>query len=76
MPVPPSETSLFRRNLLGAWFCGLSVLGYLRFFMKTLREPALPPDTVAWLWLAGSVVLSLLGIAIIVREARRGSNRT
>lgn len=59
------------RNLLGLWFCGLSLLGYLRFFMKVFRTPPSALDAVAWLWLGGSVALSIIGVALIMREVRR-----
>lgn len=71
MKASPSETRFASRALIGFWFAGLSVLGYARFFMRAVRENTFNPDLSAWLWLGGAVALSLAGIHIIVREARR-----
>ena len=56
------------RNPLGLWFCALSILGYLHVVASALRDPAFSPDAVDWVWLAGSMVLSVVGIALIVRS--------
>lgn len=71
MTLSPSESRFVSRAMIGFWFAGLSILGYVRFFMRAFREDAFNPDISAWLWLGGAVVLSLAGVYIIVREARR-----
>lgn len=74
MSASPSEARFFSRALIGFWFAGLSILGYARFFMRAFREHAFNPDLSAWLWLGGAIALSLAGLYIIVREARRKSS--
>lgn len=69
--MSPSESRFVSRAMIGFWFAGLSILGYVRFFMRAFRENAFNPDLSAWLWLGGALVLSLAGLYIIVREARR-----
>lgn len=71
MTISPSESRFVSRAMIGFWFAGLSILGYLRFFMRAFRNETFNPDLSAWLWLGGAVALSLAGIYIIVREARR-----
>ncbi len=71
MKIPPSQSRFVSRALIGFWFAGLSILGYARFFMRAFREDSFNPDLSAWLWLGGAIALSLAGIHIIVREARR-----
>lgn len=76
MTIPPSESRFVSRAMIGFWFAGLSILGYVRFFMRAFRDDAFNPDLSAWLWLGGAVVLSLAGTYIIVREAwRKPSSR-
>lgn len=69
--MSPSESRFVSRAMIGFWFAGLSILGYVRFFMRAFRENAFNPDLSAGLWLGGALVLSLAGLYIIVREARR-----
>ena len=71
MTISSSESRFVSRAMIGFWFAGLSILGYVRFFMRAFRENAFNPDLSAWLWLGGAVALSLAGAYIIVREARR-----
>lgn len=71
MTISPSENRFVSRAMIGFWFAGLSILGYVRFFMRAFRENAFNPDLSAWLWLGGAVALSVAGLYIIVREARR-----
>lgn len=68
--MPESGPSLIRRCLLGLWFCGIAVLGVLQFFGKAFRGDGFHPGTIAWIWLAGSVVFAALGIAAIFHELR------
>lgn len=71
MTMSPSESRFVSRAMIGFWFAGLSILGYVRFFMRAFRENAFSPDLSAWLWLGGAIALSIAGVYIIVREARR-----
>ena len=71
MAAPLPESRFASRAMIGFWFAGLSLLGYARFFMRAFRDEGFNPDLSAWLWLGGAVVLSLAGLRIIVREARR-----
>lgn len=71
MTISASESRFVSRAMIGFWFAGLSILGYLRFFMRAFRENTFNPDLSAWLWLGGTIALSLAGLYIIVREARR-----
>jgi hypothetical protein len=59
-----------RRFALGLWFLGLGVLGLVRYGMKAARDADFASDTVAWLWLIGSVVVCLIGIIDIARVRR------
>lgn len=62
--------ALLARSKLALWFAGLALLGYLRFWMKVVREQhAL--DAVAWMWLAGSVLMTLVAVVLFMRELRR-----
>ena len=63
--------SLLRRAALGLWFCAIAALGLLQFYGRAFQDGAFSPGTTAWLWLAGSLVLVVVGIALIVRAARR-----
>lgn len=63
--------SLLHRAALGFWFCAIAALGLLQFYGRAFRGASFSPDTPAWLWLAGSLVLVVLGMGIIVRAARR-----
>lgn len=71
MTMSPSESRFVSRAMIGFWFAGLSILGYVRFFMRAFRDEAFNPDLSTWLWLGGAIALSLAGAYIIVREARR-----
>ena len=65
-PDSPRHPPL-RRFALGLWFLGLGVLGLLRYGMKAARDADIASDPVAWLWLAGSVVVCVIGIIDIAR---------
>lgn len=69
MTMSPSESRFVSRAMIGFWFAGLSILGYVRFFMRAFRDETFNPDLSAWLWLGGAIALSLAGAYIIVREA-------
>ncbi len=69
--MSPSGSRFVDRAMIGFWFAGLSILAYARFFMRAFRDGAFNPYLSAWLWLGGALALSLAGLYIIVREARR-----
>ncbi len=74
MPAPPP--GLLRRGAIGIWFCAIGALGLLQFYMRAACQRtscggSFAADTIAWLWLAGSVVVALAGIAILVRAVRQ-----
>lgn len=71
MPPDSGPPPALHRHALGLWFCGIALLGGMRFLMKyrALAGQAPPPDV--WLWLTGSCVCGLVGVALIVRAWRR-----
>jgi hypothetical protein len=66
-----SESRFVTCAMIGFWFAGLSIIGYVRFFMRAFRDSTFNADISAWLWLAGAIILSLIGIYAIVREVKR-----
>lgn len=74
----PRPASLLQRSALALWFCGLSALGLLRFFMRASRDPDASADAVMQAWLLGSLLLGIIGLwlcwrafAAHLRERRR-----
>lgn len=63
--------SLLRRAALGFWFCAIAALGLLQFYGRAFHAATFSPDTPAWIWLGGSLVLMIFGLGLIVRAARR-----
>ncbi|GAA5077520.1 hypothetical protein [Lysobacter panacisoli] len=57
----PRPANLLQRSALALWFCGLSALGLLRFFMRVSRDPNAWTDTVMQVWLIGSLLLGAIG---------------
>lgn len=55
------------RYALGLWFCGIAVLGLLRFWLKAREAGDLPLALDAWLWLAGSLLCALIGVVALLR---------
>jgi hypothetical protein len=68
MPAAGPVGSWWSRYALGLWFCGIAALGFVRFFMKA-GGSGLPPTMIAWLWLAGSAMMALVGVVVLVRTA-------
>jgi hypothetical protein len=66
---PPS---LLRRCALGIWLCGIALMGVVEFRRAAPAGDTLAMTPVAWLWLVGSTVTGIAGIALLVRELRRG----
>ena len=72
-PDSPRHPPL-RRFALGLWFLGLGVVGLLRYGMKAVRDAGITSDPVAWLWLAGSVMVCVIGIIDIARVRKHRNN--
>jgi hypothetical protein len=65
--------SLIRRCALGIWLCGIAVLGAVEFRRHALAGGDLSMTPVAWMWLAGSTVTGIVGVALLLRELRAKS---
>ncbi|MCL1635152.1 hypothetical protein M2650_11010 [Luteimonas sp. SX5] len=70
--MPASNPSPRSRYALSLWFLGIGLLGLIQFFGKAHREGG--PTAVAWIWLAGSLLLLVLALLLAWREHRRGPN--
>ncbi len=70
-PAARPAPSLIRRCALGIWLCGIALLGVVEFRRYALAGGEFSMTPVAWMWLAGSVVTGVVGIALLVRELRR-----
>ncbi len=59
--------SWLARYALGLWFLGIAALGLVRWWMKVGREGAntQAPDVI--LWLAGSILLAIVGLVALWR---------
>ncbi|MDQ3618005.1 MAG: hypothetical protein M3374_04720 [Pseudomonadota bacterium] len=68
----PHGTSLLRRGELGFWFCGLGVLGLMRAYLAAFRGGGFAADAVTWLWLGGSALVTVIGVALVVRALQQG----
>lgn len=66
-----SGSGLLRRCAIGLWLCGIALVGLLRFYMKIAEDPGTEPALDAWLWLAGSVLVAIIGTIVLLRELRR-----
>jgi hypothetical protein len=65
---PDAQPSLLRRCALGIWLCGIAVLGMVEFRRAAFAGEVLAMTPIAWMWLAGSTVTGVIGIALLVRE--------
>ncbi|MGV8930969.1 MAG: hypothetical protein ACOH1R_02470 [Luteimonas sp.] len=68
---PPQPPSLLRRCALGIWLCGIALIGVMEFRRAALTGDVLTMTPIAWMWLVGSTVTALVGIAWLLRELRR-----
>ena len=68
MSAPPP--GFLARAAIGLWLCGIGVLGFLQFWLRALRGAHPQADTIAWLWLAGAIVVTSIGIVLVVRARR------
>jgi hypothetical protein len=75
VPEPANDATpgLLRRCALGLWFCGIPAMGAIEFHRAAFAADAFAPTLVAWLWLAGAGACALVGIALLLREARSKS---
>lgn len=70
--MPASGSSLISRYALSLWFVGIATLGLVQFFGKAYRGGnGFQPGAIAWLWLAGSLLLIVLAVFLAWRERRR-----
>lgn len=58
------------RAAIGLWLCGIGALGFLQFWLRALRGANPQVETIAWLWLAGAIVITSIGIVLVVRARR------
>ena len=59
------------RYALSLWFLGIAALGLVQFFGKAHRGGhGFQPDAIAWIWLAGSLLLMVLAMLLAWRERR------
>jgi len=65
--------SPLRRYALGLWFCGIAALAAIEFRRAAFAAGAFAPTPIAWLWLAGTLVVGAVGVALLVRERRARS---
>jgi hypothetical protein len=72
-PATQRAPSLIRRCALGIWLCGIALLGVVEFRRHAFTEGALSMTPVAWMWLAGSAVTGIVGVALLLRELRAKS---
>ncbi|MDQ3288049.1 MAG: hypothetical protein M3Q42_07265 [Pseudomonadota bacterium] len=69
MSDPGPGSGFLARAAIGLWLCGIGALGFLQFYLRAVRGAA-EPDLIAWLWLAGAIVVTAIGL-VIVMKARR-----
>jgi hypothetical protein len=55
------------RHALGLWFLAIAALGFMRWWMKVGREGASMQTPDVALWLAGSIVLAVIGLLALWR---------
>lgn len=72
---PDARPSLLRRCALGLWLCGIALLGVVEFHRAAFAGDALAMTPIAWMWLAGSTVTGIIGIALLVHELLRYRSR-
>lgn len=72
---PGTRPSLLRRCALGIWLCGIALIGVVEFHRFAHVEGTFSMTPVAWLWLAGSTLTGIVGIALLLRELLRHRTR-
>jgi len=68
--VSAPEPGFLARAAIGLWLCGIGALGFLQFWLRALRGGNPQVETIAWLWLAGAIVVTAIGIVLVVRARR------
>lgn len=68
---PDVQPSLLRRCALGIWLGGIALMGVVEFRRAAFAGDALVMTPIAWMWLAGSTVTGVAGIAILLHELRK-----
>ena len=53
------------RHALGLWFLGIAALGFLRWWMKAVRDGGSLHAPDAILWLAGSIAMAAIGLVAL-----------
>lgn len=57
------------RFALAAWLSAIASFGVLRFWMRVSRFDA--ADAIAWMWLAGGVIVGIAALIALVNALRR-----
>ena len=65
------EPGFLARAAIVLWLCGIGVLGFVQFWLRALRGADAQADTIAWLWLAGAMLVTSIGIVLVARARRR-----
>ena len=71
MKTRQAAMRLLRRAALGLWFGAIATLGLLQFYMRAFDDGRFVPTQVAWLWLAGSVLLTGIAVVLLIRSLRK-----
>ncbi len=71
MPANDPAPGLLRRCALGLWLCGIAAMGGIEFHRAAFASGPFAPTLIAWLWLAGSGICAIVGIALLLRELFR-----
>jgi hypothetical protein len=68
---PPRTHARGRRiDPLGLWLCGLAAIGLARAWLYLVRDAG-SAGTVGWIWLGGSLLMAVTGLALLLRGTRR-----
>lgn len=59
------------RFALVIWLGVLSAVGGLRFYTRAWQSGSFQADTVAWVWLAGSVIVGAAAVTALIKALRR-----
>ena len=65
-PQPGRRPAARRIDPLGAWLCGLALLGLARAWLYLVRDAG-AAGAVGWIWLGGSVLMAVGGLALLGR---------
>jgi hypothetical protein len=73
--MAPRSNSLLQRCAMGLWLAAVAALGLLQFGMRAFDDGVFAPGPVAWLWLAGSVVVAAIAAVVLLRVLLRARRR-